>query len=108
MRFRKILSPETAPEQMQEVRFALLLSNIIESLKNGSTQLRHAVYELARNKLQDQLLNLDETEAERLTQSMELAIRGVEDFSLRRDIPDLTLLPPTGSTVPSRSLLKAA
>jgi hypothetical protein len=92
------------PEKMQEVEFALVLSNIIDSLKNDPAHLRSAVYELARIKLQDQLANLDEQEAERLTQSLEIAILGVEDFSNRRDSPK-SLSPAARSTalVPSRS-----
>lgn len=88
MRFRTTPPPPAPPAALQEVEFALVLSNIIESLKNDPSQLRSTVYELARVKLQGQLVNLDASDAERLTRSLEVAIRGVEDFSIRKDNPD--------------------
>jgi hypothetical protein len=107
MRFKATSSPPVSPaplpEKLQEVEFALVLSNIIQSLKSDPAQLRSTVYELARLKLQDQLDNLDGADAERLTQSLEIAIRGVEDFSIRRDNPNT--LRPISSAVRSGALL---
>ncbi|WP_249137182.1 hypothetical protein [Bradyrhizobium tropiciagri] len=60
-----------------EVEFALVLARTIDSVNADPQQLRSAVYELARQKLQ-QLAHEDPKEKARLMQALEVAIEGVE------------------------------
>ncbi|MGY4478128.1 hypothetical protein [Bradyrhizobium sp. USDA 3364] len=60
-----------------EVEFALVLARTIDSVSSDPQQLRSAVYELARQKLQ-QLAHEDPSEKQRLMQALEVAIEGVE------------------------------
>ncbi|WP_246667364.1 hypothetical protein [Bradyrhizobium macuxiense] len=60
-----------------EVEFALVLARTIDSVRSDPQQLRSAVYELARQKLQ-QLAHEDPGEKQRLMQALEAAIEGVE------------------------------
>lgn len=60
-----------------EVEFALVLARTIDSVASDPQQLRSAVYELARQKLQ-QLAHDDPSEKDRLMQALEVAIEGVE------------------------------
>jgi hypothetical protein len=64
-----------------EVEFALVVARMIDTLKNNPEDMRRAVYELARHKLQEQFPNLDAGEKERTQQALETAIRGVEAFT---------------------------
>src|SRR6202048_4430389 len=64
-----------------EVEFALVIARMIDSLKNNPEDMRQAIYELARYKLQEQLPNANAEEKERTQQALETAIRGVEAFS---------------------------
>ncbi|MGF6309565.1 hypothetical protein ABIB82_003837 [Bradyrhizobium sp. i1.8.4] len=60
-----------------EVEFALVLARTIDSVSADPQQLRSAVYELARQKLQ-QLAHEDPKEKARLMRALEVAIEGVE------------------------------
>src|SRR5882757_6151040 len=60
-----------------EVEFALVLARTIDSVSSDPQQLRSAVYELARQKLQ-QLAHEEPKEKERLMLALEVAIEGVE------------------------------
>ena len=60
-----------------EVEFALVLARTIDSVTADPEQLRSAVYELARHKLQ-QLSDEDPGEKARLMHALEVAIAGVE------------------------------
>jgi hypothetical protein len=85
-----------------EIEFALVIARMIDSLKNNPEDVRQAIYELARYKLQEQLPNANAEEKERSQQALETAIRGVEAFSeqhvgilapalhLQLDGPDIT------------------
>jgi hypothetical protein len=64
-----------------EVEFALVIARMIDSLKNNPEDMRQAIYELARYKLQEQLPNADAEEKERTQKALETAIRGVEAFT---------------------------
>ncbi|QOZ38216.1 hypothetical protein XH92_29950 [Bradyrhizobium sp. CCBAU 53421] len=59
------------------MEFALVLARTIDSVSSDPQQLRSAVYELARQKLQ-QLAHEDPKEKQRLMQALEAAIEGVE------------------------------
>src|SRR5258708_3459670 len=76
----KIVSPHA-----QEVEFALILSRMINTVKEDPTQLRLAIYEFARARLKSDTSWADESERERLSAALETAIQGVEQFSARRD-----------------------
>jgi hypothetical protein len=74
---------ETTPAPAQEVEFALVLARMINTIKQDPAQLRFTVYELARSKLADEISWADEGERKRLLTALEVAIKGVEQFSAR-------------------------
>jgi hypothetical protein len=76
---------ELESSHAQEVEFALLLSRLINTVKQDPEQLRLTIYDFARTKLKNDLSWADESERERLLGSLETAIRGVEKFSVRSD-----------------------
>ncbi|WP_458761064.1 hypothetical protein ACSVBT_09945 [Afipia sp. TerB] len=95
--------PDSAlPAAMPEVEFALVLSRVIETMKQDPAQLRQNIYELARLKLRRDLLQGDPQEAGRLKQALETAIAGVEAFSQKQDVQPHTyvshpaIAPPAG------------
>jgi hypothetical protein len=63
-----------------EVEFALVINRMIESIKTDPEHLRATVYELARHKLKEQFGA--EPDIERLSDALEVAIRGVEAFTI--------------------------
>jgi hypothetical protein len=71
--------------QAEEVEFALLLSHVINTVKQDPEQLRLTIYDFARTKLKNDLSWADEDERKRLLGALETAIRGVERFSLRSE-----------------------
>jgi hypothetical protein len=75
---------EMTSPHAQEVEFALILNRMINMAKQDPTQLRFAVYEFARNKLEN-ISWADEAERQRQLASLEIAIKGVEQFSQRVD-----------------------
>jgi hypothetical protein len=76
-----IPSDRDKPEQASlEVEFALVISRMLDSLNTNPEDMRHAIYELARYKLQDQLPDVTPEEKERTQRALEVAIRGVEAF----------------------------
>jgi hypothetical protein len=84
------------PPPLQEVEFALILAQMINTVKQDPTQLRFAVYEFARSKLTSNLPGTNEAERKRLQSALEVAIKGVEQFSQRVD-QDRRLLPASPS-----------
>ena len=64
-----------------EVQFALVIARMIDSVKNSPEDMRQAVYDLARYKLQEQFTDADAKDIGRTQQALETAIRGVEEFS---------------------------
>jgi hypothetical protein len=76
-----------------EVEFALVLARTIESAKSDPEQMRGAIYELARHKLQ-QLSHDDPTENARLMQALDVAIAGVENHMKGGVIEKLPVLLP--------------
>ena len=72
-----------------EVDFALVLSRVIESVKQDPAELRNVVYEVARIKLQREAWNrdppIDLWELRRLTIALETAIERVEAISSKQD-----------------------
>src|SRR3984893_13149520 len=64
-----------------EVQFALVIARMIDTVKNSPEHMRQAVYDLARDKLQEQFTYADAKDIRRTQQALESAIRGVEEFS---------------------------
>jgi hypothetical protein len=54
---------------------------MIETVKTDPERMRQAVYDLARHKLQEQLVDSDPTDTRQAKRALETAIRGVEEFS---------------------------
>ena len=78
----------------QEVEFALILSRMINTVKEDPAQLRLSIYEFARARLKLDTSWAEEAERERFSAALETAIQGVEQFSARRDDKE-RLQPPT-------------
>jgi hypothetical protein len=87
----KMVSPHA-----QEVEFALILSKMINTVKEDPSQMRLAIYEFARARLKLDASWADEPERKRLATALETAIQGVEQFSTRHGDKDL-LSPPAPS-----------
>jgi hypothetical protein len=91
------LEPESehaVPTVTQGVEFALVLSRIIDSVEKDPEQLRATIYELARHKLQEQSSSNSFADARRLSQSLEIAIQGVEAFHKKKEGTTAALLAP--------------
>jgi hypothetical protein len=73
-------SRNVAQTSTPEVEFALVINRVIESIKSDPEQLRATIYELARHKLKEQFGA--EPDIDRLSDALEVAIRGVEAFSI--------------------------
>lgn len=92
----KVVSPHA-----REVEYALILSEMINLVKEDPSQMRLAIYEFARARLKLHSSTAEEAERERLSASLETAIQGVEQFSVRRDEKErLQLSPPSGQIGP--------
>jgi hypothetical protein len=76
----KMVSPHA-----QEVEYALILSRMISTVKEDPVQMRLTVYEFARARLKIDMSWADSAERKRLSDALETAIQGVEQFSARRD-----------------------
>src|SRR5438445_805832 len=72
---------EGANQACNEVQFALVIARIIETVKADPELMRQAVYDLARHKLQEQLVDSNPTDTQRAKRALETAIHGVEEFS---------------------------
>jgi hypothetical protein len=99
-----IPSDHDGPEPpLLEVEFALVISRMIDSVKNSPEDIRRVIYDLARYKLREQLPHASAEEKQRTQRALEIAIRGVEAFSekrvhiLARALPQLNT-PGTAST----------
>ncbi|HEX2631170.1 MAG TPA: hypothetical protein VHM22_00020, partial [Bradyrhizobium sp.] len=88
----KIEQDQAAAPYAQEIEYALTLQRMINTVHQDPAQMRMAIYGLARARMEADTARLEAPERERRLNSLETAIRGVENFSLRRD--DVELLPP--------------
>jgi hypothetical protein len=72
-----------------ELEFSLVLARVIGSVESDPAQLRQAVYELARIRLQQEIrqtyASISGMESRRLKLALEAAIERVEDFSSRHE-----------------------
>jgi hypothetical protein len=100
---------EGANQTSNEVQFALVIARMIETVKADPELMRQAVYDLARHKLQEQLVDSDPTDTQRAERALETAIHSVEEFSRQQ----VSLLAPTSvqqlsSGSPRNPLLREA
>lgn len=93
---------EEIPNQAShEVQFALVIARIIESLKADPELMRQAVYDLARHKLQEQLVDSNPTDTKCAERALEAAIHGVEEFSRQQvSLPATSSVPQLSSALP--------
>ena len=78
---------------MQEIEYALILSRMINTVKDDPAEIRATIYEFARAKLKLDTSWAEANERERLASALEAAINGVESFSVRQE--QTSLLGPT-------------
>jgi hypothetical protein len=80
-----------------EVDFALVLASTIDTIRGDPAQLRNAVYQLARIKLEEEAVSKGPSvgiqDIGRLRTALEIAIQGVETFALRKESRTLLPLP---------------
>ena len=81
---QEIVSGKNLAAKSSEVDFAIVLSRVIASIENDPAQLRSAVYELARIKLQTEL-SINVSEKRDLALALESAIERVETVSSKHD-----------------------
>lgn len=72
---------ETAEPDSTEVQFALVIARMIDTVNSSPEDMRQAVYDLTRYKLQEQFTHADVTDVKRAQHALEAAIPGVEKFS---------------------------
>jgi hypothetical protein len=101
----EILRPESkdAAQTSTEVEFALVLSRMIDSVKNDPEHLRSTVYELARHKLKEQFGAEKSADFRQLSKALEVAIQGVEIF-VKKDEQSVPALPKPGAAQQQRML----
>src|SRR5882757_10012638 len=77
------------PANPPEAHFSLMLSGVIDSIKNDPAQLRNAIYDLARVQLQREAWHrnppINILEMRRLMLALETAIERVETVSSQED-----------------------
>jgi len=74
-----------------QVQFALVISRMLDTVKDDAEARRQMVYDLARYKLQEQFTYADAKNIDQVKQALEVAIEEVEKFS--REQPPLERLP---------------
>src|SRR6266705_1646633 len=86
---QEIVSGKTLSAKSSEIDFAIVLSRVIGSIENDPAQLRNAVYELARIKLQTELSQreapINVSEKGDLALALESAIDRVETVYSKHD-----------------------
>jgi hypothetical protein len=92
----KMVSPHA-----QEVEYALILSRLINTVKEDPAQLRLTIYDFARARLKLDTSWADESEQKRLMAALETAIQGVEEFTVRRDDKERLQPPPPAQIAPA-------
>lgn len=80
----KVGQDQAAVPFAQEIEYALTLQRMINTVNHDPAQMRMAIYGLARARMDADTARLDSSERERLLNSLETAIQGVENFSQRR------------------------
>jgi hypothetical protein len=80
-----IAQDEAISPHALEIEYALILSRLIDGVKEDPARMRATVYEYARARLKVDSSIADEGERKRLLSALETAIKGVEAFSVRHD-----------------------
>lgn len=90
---RDLLPGQQDPTDLpaNQVQFALVISRMLDTVKNDAEARRQMVYDLARYKLQEQFTYADAKNIDNMKQALEVAIDEVEKFS--REQPPLERLP---------------
>lgn len=93
MSSRELLPGQQDPTDLpaSEVQFALVISRMLETVKDDADARRQMVYDLARYKLQEQFTYADARNIDQMKRALEVAIEEVEKFS--RDEAPLERLP---------------
>jgi hypothetical protein len=93
MSSRELLPGQQDPTDLpaSEVQFALVISRMLETVKDDADARRQMVYDLARYKLQEQFTYADARNIDQMKRALEVAIEEVEKFS--RDQAPLERLP---------------
>src|SRR5437899_6278010 len=94
--FPRIEQDKAVSPHAQEIEYALILSRMINTVKEDPSQIRLTIYEFARARLKLDTSWTDEAERNRLSAALETAIQGVEEFSVRREERE-QLRPPVAS-----------
>ena len=85
-------SPQDATDlPANQVQFALVISRMLETVKDDAEARRQMVYDLARYKLQEQFTYADAKNIDQMKRALEIAIEEVEKFT--REEPPLERLP---------------
>ena len=93
MSSRELLPGQQDPTDLpaSEVQFALVISRMLDTVKDDAEARRQMVYDLARYKLQEQFTYADAKNIDQMKRALEVAIEEVEKFS--RDQAPLERLP---------------
>ncbi|MFK4500760.1 hypothetical protein ABIF86_005051 [Bradyrhizobium japonicum] len=93
MSSRELLPGQQDPTDLpaSEVQFALVISRMLETVKDDADARRQMVYDLARYKLQEQFTYADARNIDQMKRALEVVIEEVEKFS--RDQAPLEPLP---------------
>jgi len=93
MSSRELLPGQQDPTDLpaSEVQFALVISRMLDTVKDDAEARRQMVYDLARYKLQEQFTYADARNIDQMKRALEVAIEEVEKFS--RDQAPLERLP---------------
>ena len=99
----KIDQNQAAAPHAREIEYALTLQRMINVVNQDPAQMRMAIYGLARARMKADTAELTDAEQDRLLNSLETAILGVENFSQRRE--GIEQLPPP-SAEPSTAVAR--
>jgi len=88
MSSRELLPGQQDPTDLpaSEVQFALVISRMLDTVKDDAEARRQMVYDLARYKLQEQFTYADAKNIDQMKRALEVAIEEVEKFS-REEAP---------------------
>ena len=82
---------DTTDLPANQVQFALVISRMLDTVREDPEARRQMVYDLARYKLQEQFTHADARNVDQMKQALEVAIDEVEKFS--REQPPLERIP---------------
>ncbi|MBR0843969.1 hypothetical protein JQ607_27550 [Bradyrhizobium liaoningense] len=100
---KELLPSQQDPTDLpaNQVQFALVISRMLETVKDDAEARRQMVYDLARYKLQEQFTYADARNIDQMKRALEVAIEEVEKFS--RDEAPLERLPSQQLTSPKET-----